>query len=333
MIGRRGLVGLRAWAMGGLAVLAILVAAGCGGGGSAPARTAKRSTPAGLVLVRNGLLANDPFNTSEPISSLAGSFRLGGTAGPSDASVRALTDGLHVAVGSRKLGNWTGYFAATASTYPARAVFHVRMWRSIPSAPVTSQTGVALFAVQTGQYNALNYVLVAGVVTRRSAYWAVGHATGNVDYAKTKILWIRRSADTHEDVTLRTDGRSSYAVYFGSKLVYASKALKLEIKPPFRVYLEVEARGIPYQTRFQDLWIASDDAVRIDGLHPGDHVTLAPDGVAPVQAVANAAGQALLPLPLSQAFGNGTLTIDGSGGRRRFAGLAFAGGDVYRVGT
>ena len=146
MIGRRGLVGLRAWAMGGLAVLAILVAAGCGGGGSAPARTAKRSTPAGLVLVRNGLLANDPFNTSEPISSLAGSFRLGGTAGPSDASVRALTDGLHVAVGSRKLGNWTGYFAATASTYPARAVFHVRMWRSIPSAPVTSQTGVALFA-------------------------------------------------------------------------------------------------------------------------------------------------------------------------------------------
>ena len=271
MIGGRDLIGLRAWATGSLAVLATLVTAGCGGGGSAPPVALKRSITAGLVLERNGLLASYPFNTLKPTSSLAGSFRLGGTAGPSDASIRVLTDGLYVDVGPRRLGNWRGYFAATSAAYPASAVFHVRMWRLAPSVPFTSQTGVALFAVQTGQYNVLNYVLVAGVITRRSAYWAVGHATGNFAYANTKLIWIRRSADTHEDITLRTNGHSSYAVYFGSKLVYESRALKLKITPPFRVYLEVEARGVPYQTRFQDLWVARDNAVRIVGLHPADH--------------------------------------------------------------
>jgi hypothetical protein len=130
---------------------------------------------------------------------------------------------------------------------------------------------------------------------------------------------------------LRTDGHSRYVVYFGDQLVYESKALKLGVAPPLRVYLEVEARGIAYQTRFQDLWIASGNSVRVDGLDPGDHVTLTPDNDPPVHAVANAAGQARLLLPLNEAFGKGTLTIDGPHLRRRFRGVAFAGGDIYRV--
>ena len=115
--------------------------------------------------------------------------------------------------------------------------------------------------------------------------------------------------------------------------MYQSTSLRLGVAAPFRVYLEVEAHGFPYETRFQDLWIAANSAVGVDGLHPGDHVTLTPKGDPPVSAVANAAGRAQLLLPLNEAVGKGTLTIQGPHVRRRFAGVAFAGGDVYRVRT
>jgi hypothetical protein len=329
VIRRRRLGRVRSWAGGWCVSLIALVAAGCGGSGGNSA--AGRSIRPGLVLERSGLLGSYPFNASKPTSALAGQFRLGGSAGPADSSVRALADGLNVSVGSRKLGNWAGYFAATASTYPASAVFHVRMWRPSPPMPVTSQSGISLFAIQTGQYSNLNYVVVAGVVTRGSAYWLVGHATGNATYAQTKVLWIRQSAAAHEDVTLRTNGHSSYAVYFGNKLVYKSTALDLKVTPPFRAYLEVQARGIPYQTRFQDFWVARSDAVQVVGLHPGTHVTLTPNGGASVQAVASAAGQVQLVLPLTKAVGRGTLVVDSSARKRQFEGIPFAGGDVYRV--
>lgn len=320
---------MRGWGVMGLFILVlvlVLALAGCGGSGS-------QSAPGGLVLERSGLLASVPFTAPQSSSSLLRSFRLGGTAGPSDASVHALAGGLAVDVGlpRRRSGRWAGYFAATAATYPAGAVFHVSMWRLSPARPFTSQTGISLFAVQTGEYNALNYVLVAGVVTRRSAFWAVGHAIGNLAYARTKILWITRSADTRQSVTLQTDGRGRYTVYFGNRLVYQSRALRLMITPPFRAYLEVEAHRAAYRTRFQDLWVAVSDTVTLVGLGPGEHVTLAPSGGAPVRALADAGGQARLTLPLYEAVGSGTLTVDGVGGRRRFAGLAFAGGDVYRV--
>jgi hypothetical protein len=73
--------------------------------------------------------------------------------------------------------------------------------------------------------------------------------------------------------------------------------------------------------------------MRVGGLHPGDRVTLTPEGALPVRAVANVAGQAQLKLPLSEAVGTGTLTIDGPHIHRRYTGVAFAGGDVYTMRT
>lgn len=99
------------------------------------------------------------------------------------------------------------------------------------------------------------------------------------------------------------------------------------------MYLEVEAHGLPYQSRFQDLWIAADSSVRIAGLRAGERVTLTPDGEATVRALVNAAGEAQLQLPLYEAVGKGDITIKGPHMRRRFAGVAFAGGDVFRVGS
>jgi hypothetical protein len=312
---------LRASAAGLAAALIAAVIAGCGAGGS------------GLVLEHSGLLAYDRFNEPAPTSSLAPTFRLGGTATLSDASVRLASNGLQVDVGPHPLGTWRGFFVATSATYPANAVIHVRMWRPSRSVPLASQSGIVLIAVQTGASRLLDYVVVAGAISRGNESWLVGHANGNTAYAATNVLSNMPSASTSEDVTLRTDGRSRLAVYFGGRLVYESTSLRLGVAAPFRVYLEVEAHGFPYETRFQDLWIAGDNAVAVDGLQPGDQVTLTPDGDPPVRAIATAGGRAQLLLPLNEAVGKGTLTIDGPHIRRRFAGVAFAGGDVYRVRT
>lgn len=320
MIGRH-LAALRVLGAGLTILLVSALAAGCDGGGSSSA----------LMLEHNALLADYAFDKPAPTSSLGPTFRLGGTATLSDASVRLGSHGLSIDVGPHRPGTWKGFFAATAATYPANSVIHVRMWRPSRSVPLASQSGIALLAVQTGASKLLDYVLVASVISGGQETWLVGHANGNTTYAMTKVLSYVPSTSTTEDVTLRTDGHSRYAVYFGDSLVYESKALKLGVEPPFRVYLEVEARGLPYQTRFQDLWIAAGNSVRVDGLDPGEHVTLTPDGDPPVDAVASATGQARLLLPLSEAVGKGTLTIEGSHTRRRFTGVAFAGGDVYRV--
>jgi hypothetical protein len=200
-----------------------------------------------------------------------------------------------------------------------------------------SDTGEAVFAVQTGttrRTGDINYVLVASVTSGGLTHWEVGDAEGHVADATTTILWTSppsRAASVSEDVTLRTDGRSSYTVYFGKHVVYQSNRLSMSITPPFQPYLEVQALEIAYQSRFQDFWITRDDSILIEGLHKGDVVTLAPGHGAVVRAVADASGQAWLALALPQSKGEGTLTIHAQGSLRRFPGLVYAGGDVYRV--
>jgi hypothetical protein len=200
-----------------------------------------------------------------------------------------------------------------------------------------SQTGEAVFAVQTSttkRTGAINYVLFASVTNAGLTHWEVGYAEGHVAGATTTVLWMSPpSATAHvsEEVTLLTNGHSSFVVYSGNRVVYESNALKMNIVPPFQAYLEVQALEIAYQSRFQDFWITSDDSILIDGLHQGDRVTLAPAEGAPVEAIANAAGEAKLALAPPEAKGTGTLTIFGAGSPRRFPGLLYAGGDVYRL--
>lgn len=306
----------------GLALLIAMVAAGCATEGSG----------VHLILQHSGRLADDALTAPVPTSP-GRAFRLGGTAASGNASVRLGSDGLSVAVGPHLAATWRGYFAATSATYPANSVIHVRMGRPSAAVPVASQSGIALLAVQTGASALLDYVFVASVATGGQSSWLIGRATGNTLYATTKVLSDLPVTSATEDVTVRTDGQSQYAVYFGDHLVYRSRRLALDVTPPFRVFLEVQALGIAYQAHFQDLWIAAGTSVRVDGLRPGDHVTLTPDGHPAVGATADARGRAQLRLPVDEAVGTGSLTIDGPHLRHRFAGIAFAGGDVYSVRT
>lgn len=311
----------RALGAGVAAVLATLAVAGCG------------AAPHGLVLERSGLLADRAFDRPAPVASLTPAFRPGGTASAKEASADLSSGGLTVGVGSHQPGTWRGYYLATAATFPAGAVIHVWMSRPPQSVPLASQSGIALLAVQTAASRLLDYVLVAGVINHVQDSWLVGYANGNTDYATTRPLSIMPSAATAQDITLRTDGGSSYTVYFGRRLVYRSpRTLRLNVAPPLRVYLEVEARSFAYRTQFRDFWVAASDTITVAGLRRGDRVTLAPDGGTPVQAVAGAGDRARLVLPLPEAVGRGTFTIAGPHvRRRRFARVAYAGGDVYRL--
>jgi hypothetical protein len=297
------------------------------------ARIATPAPGSGLVLEHAGVLADHPFDTPAPASALIPTFRPGGTATGSGGSIGVGGGGLNVAVAAHRPGTWKGYYAATAATFPANSVIHVRMSRPPRAALGKSQSGIVLLAVQTAASDALDYVLVANVATRRGTAWIVGHANGNARFATTTLLASVPATAPTRDVTLRTDGDSRYAVYFGSKLVYTSNKLRLNVAPPLRVYLEVQAKGAAYQALFQNFWVAASNTVTVNGLHPGDRLTLTPDGRAPIRAIADAAGHARLPVPIAHAVGTGTLTVASphQTGARTFAGLAYAGGDTYRL--
>lgn len=321
------------------AVIAIAaVVSGCGSSGS-PAS----SRPAnGLVRVHSGLLVDQPFAAPESPATLQKDYELGGSAPAARAYARAGSDGLRVGVLRHAPGVFAGYFAVTRAAYPAGAVFHVRMWRQgLKTAVSTSQTGEAVFAVQTGntkQTGLINYVLVASVRNGGFAHWELGYAAGHLANAKTYVLWSgppgpSATVSPYEDVTLSTDGYHRYSVYLGNRLVYSSRHLSMNIQPPFQAYLEVQALQIAYESRFQDFWVTRSDTVQVSGLRSGARVSLAPSGRPAVNAVADSSGVARLTLPLPQARGTGTFTITGSGPTRTFAGIAYAGGDQFRLGS
>jgi hypothetical protein len=292
---------------------------------------------AGLERVRSGLLIDRDFRCAAPTATLLEDFELGGSAPVSNSSVRVEPDGLHVGVNRHGPGRFEGFFAVTRAAYPAASVFHVRMSREDRNVMSRLQTGEAVFAIQTAttkRTGDINYVLVASVTNAGSSYWEVGYAEGHLADAATTILWTgppSPGAAVSEDITLRTDGRSSYIVYFGNRVVYESHTLEMSIVPPFQAYLEVQALEIAYEVRFQDFWITRGDSILVDGLRQGDRVTLAPAEGDPVGALADASGQALLALAPPQAKGDGTLAILSGGSVRRFPDLPYAGGDVYRA--
>jgi len=291
----------------------------------------------GLVRERNGLRLDYEVRSESPTAALLKDFELNGSAPLANSWASVQADGLHIGVGRHQAGTWEGFFAVTRGACPVSSVFHVRMSREPRNVMSRSQTGEAVFAVQTGttkRTGDINYVLVASATNAGSTRWEVGYAEGHIADATTTILWTAPPSPTapvSQDMTLCTDGRSSYIVYFGNRVVYESNRLKMRIVPPFQLYLEVQALEISYHARFQDFWITSDDSILVTGLGQGDRVTLAPANGTPVRALADASGQARLSLAPPQAKGNGTLTILSGGSLRRFPELFYSGGDVYRI--
>jgi hypothetical protein len=293
--------------------------------------------PSGLQLQQNGLLVSYDFRHAGSLDSLGGYFEFNGSAPALDRVGSVSPDGLQIGVRAHRAGTWEGFFAVTHTAYPASSVFHVRMGREAGNVSSATRSGEAVFAVQTGTTKVtglLNYVLVASSSTGGLTRWEIGYAEGHLADAKTTILQTGTAttqAHVSEDITLRTDGRTSLEVYFAHKLVYSSHQLNMHIQPPFQPYLEVQGLSIAYRSSFQNFWVARDNSVTVSGLHPGEHVALAPAGSSVVRGVASSIGQARLPLPITVARGTGVLTVQSSSGHRRFGPIAYSGGDTYRL--
>lgn len=291
-----------------------------------------------LTSERPGLLVDDGFHHPEVLSHLEERYEINGSAPQPDRFASVDSTGLNVGVREHQPGVFEGSFAMTRDTYPPTSVFHIHMARQDVDVPQKDCSGEAIFAVQTGttkKTGVLNYVLVASSTNAGLTHWLVGYAEGKVANAKTTVLWETPyvetdRADKYQDISLRTDGRTSLEVWFGTRLVYSSQRLDLHIDPPFQPYLEVQGLQIGYVSTFTDFSVVADSALTIRGLHPHEAVSFVPNGQPAVDVVASATGEARIPLPLPAVRGTATMTLGRASGLR-LGPFPYAGGDEGRL--
>jgi len=297
-----------------------------------PAPAPARPMPAGVSLVRSGLVMASPFDAPVADRTLMDDYAFNGSARPGVGYGAATAGGLHIGV--RPHGGWAGWFAVTIHAAGAQMVWHTTMAR--PTAPVGGAVGEAVFAVQTASTQhsgAINYAVVAALSSRGKSTWQVGSAHGLVADADTHVLWespLRADTPATEAVTVRTDGLRRLTVWLGSREVYTSDRLHLDAPSPFQAYLEVQGRGIGYVATFRNFWVADAAPVTVEGAPRGAHLALSV-GATTVSAVADAQGIATLAVPPYAAVGTGTLRVTHGSRTQHFVDLHYAGGDILQL--
>jgi len=299
-----------------------------------PTTSPPRALPAGLTMVRSGLVIADAFDQPVPNRDLLDQYVFDGSAAAGVGWVRA--DGHGLDVGVRSHPSWAGWFAVTLAAAGPDVVWHALMAR--PPTPVGTGGGVGetVLAVQsasTQKNGSINYVVVSALSSRGKGTWQIGSAHGFVADAVTDRLWqepLRSDAPSTEPVTIRTDGHHSLTVWFGDQQVYSNHHLHMNDPAPFQAYLEVQGRDVPYVSNFKDFWVADAAPVTVTGARTGDHVEL-DTGHGVVRATANSAGEATLRVPAPDLVGTGTLSITDRSGVRHFDDVHYAGGDVLQI--
>ena len=135
-------------------------------------------------------------------------------------------------------------------------------------------------------------------------------------------------------VTLRTDGYHTLDVYLDDTKILEARNLAMSMDPPLQPYLEVQAKDIPYTSRFTNFWVTASDTFRVDGLPAGARVRLGSSDVPIASGTADAHGTARLRLPLPKAHGTAPAAVQFPGEtRRRRVSTAFtySGGDRYNA--
>jgi uncharacterized protein YneR len=295
----------------------------------------------GAVLTREhaGLLAVNDFRRIGSVVELEADFELNGSAPPPHRCLDFGAEGLRIGVQRHAPAVWEGFFAVSHAAYPDTSIFHVEMARDRVGVPRSDRSGEAVFAVQTAstkETGVLNYVLAASTTNGGRTRWVVGHAKGLYSDAALTVLWQSASlpsacAEFVQEITLRTDGQSSFHVWFGGSQVYAADhGLDLEVEPPLQPYLEVQALEIGYVTTFTDYWVTEDNSIVVRGVRPGDQVCFVQSDGTRSQAVASRTGEARLTLQMPAVRGRGMLTI-ARADDLLFGPFPYAGGDTYRM--
>jgi hypothetical protein len=295
------------------------------------------ATRGGVSLWRtqSGLLLAAPFDDAAPLRDLGDTFAFGGSAAAGVGYAVARPGGLSVGV-RRHPRRFEGWFAVTRSAFPVSGVYHVEMAKPEGAVRSKDAQGEAVFAVQTGTTKVsglINYVVVASNSHGGGTTWSVGYAAGHLADAKlTRFLRVpvRSTSPDTRAVTVQTNGRSQLAVWFGTRLVFASDHLHLDIAPPFQAYLEVQSRLVPYASSFRDFWVVGASSVAISA-PDGAHVQLVTTGGKTLAAAVAHHGTARLVLPPPRARGTAELVARLGGRSVRLGPFAYAGGDRYRI--
>lgn len=304
------------------------------------------ATSGGFQLIRttSGLLTFRPFR--QPVSDrrLQDTFEFNGSASASYAYVRDPGNGLRVGVAPHRESDFSGWFAVTLAAFPASSVFHVDMTRPPGNVTGAGNEAETVFAVQTASTKItglINFVEVSSDSLQGSTAWQVDYSHGRVSNASSDLYWRsaqRRHAPLSYQITVRTDGSHQLTVWFGSRVVFRSDRLHMQMEAPFQPYLEVQALRTGYVARFTNFWVTENDAITVRGLPPGARVSLLPAAPsagrhprALAAAVASRSGAATLRLPPPAARGQATLTVTSAGRTLRFGPFGYAGGDRYQL--
>lgn len=299
-----------------------------------PSPVARRGAVS-LWRTTSGLLAALPFDRPTPLRDLEDTFAFGGSAPPGIGYAVARARGLAVGV-HRHDAHFEGWFAVTRAGFPASGVYHVDMAKPPGQLRSGGAQGEAVFAVQTGLTKAtglINYVIVASASRTGATSWSVGYAAGHIVNAHlTRFLRLPVPATSSDsrDVTLETDGRRRLAVWFGTRLVFASDHLHLHITPPFQAYLEVQSRVVPYASSFRDFWVTSSSVVSVSA-PDGARIRLVARGGRTIASATARRGVARLVLPPPRARGSAELEVRLRRRSVKLGPFEYAGGDRYRL--
>ncbi len=245
---------------------------------------------------------------------------------------------LAVGVDNRSHRRFYGYFAVTRSTVPANAFVQA----IVEPMDVTTRKGeqaetvVAVQTAWTKQTGLINYLVASNISSGGGhQYLLAGYAHGYLREARTESLWLhhrrlvlpRRKAYL---VTIRTDGYHTADFWINGTQIVAARNLHLNIRPPFQVYLEVQAAHMRYAARFT--WMAAfrSAVAKLQGLPADAKVTFRASGLV-LRATADARGVAALSFPAPELHAQGALTISAPDGAAwHWPAFALAGGDVLQ---
>ncbi|WP_457963253.1 hypothetical protein M1E17_17640 [Arthrobacter sp. D1-29] len=293
-----------------------------------------------LLRTAQGTLIHDPFNKAIPTREVQDRYEFNGDTDPALAFVRATDGGLQVGVDPPPDAEaHSGYFAVTHDAYPQSSIFHVRMSKQPGQVQSPAEVGQAVFAVQTASTKVtglINFIVVSADSTAGLTSWRVGYMEGHLRNASFIYYWGTEPApeepDTR-DITLRTDGRRTLTLWFGTEQVFHSDQLQMNIQAPYQPYLEVQAVQTPFYSSFQDFWVVEDDHLQLTGVPAGADVKLVDNGGGVLgTAIGSDGGTATVELPPYAAKGSGTLEITEPGREPvRLGAFDYAGGDDYKL--
>ncbi|MBI2184638.1 MAG: hypothetical protein HYU39_06735 [Thaumarchaeota archaeon] len=217
----------------------------------------------------SGFVAADPLTSSLTREQLSQSsyWTFGGSAfsqspnAPNDYFEDS--NGLHIGVQSIG-GKWAGLYAVTRDT--TAFLFHATITTPYSNTD-DGWYNVGLYVQDS--INRLTYVsCYATVGPSGSIHWAVGQAKGN---STTATWWQNLWSDTSpnqpstRECTLITNGRNYMTVYMDGQLVFSSKALKLDMRSPFVIFLETQTSStsnLLYGV-FRDYYVSLDESIKV----------------------------------------------------------------------